>query len=156
MPASSIVLDANLLVLLIVGLASPSYIASHKRLRAFTVGDFLLLKDLLASAASIVVTANSVTETSNLARQIAEPARTSVSRILRELVIRAETQELYIPSSQAVEQAAFLRLGITDAATLDTLGPDNKLLTVDLDLYLEALRQGKAAENFTHYIEAAR
>jgi hypothetical protein len=93
-----------------------------------------------------------VTETSNLARQIAEPARTLVSRILRELVIRAETQELHIPSTQA----AFLRLGMTDAAILDTLGPDKKLLTVDLDLYLQALRQGKPAENFTHYIEAAR
>ena len=67
MPAKAVVLDANLLVLFVVGIASPSYIAKHKRLAAYTENDFALLTDLLSAAGSVIVTPNIVTETSNLA-----------------------------------------------------------------------------------------
>jgi hypothetical protein len=49
MPANAVVLDANLLVLLVVGIASPSYILKHKRTRADSAHDqnhTLLTSDL--------------------------------------------------------------------------------------------------------------
>jgi hypothetical protein len=152
MPANAIVLDANLLVLFAVGTASRSYIARHKRLRAYTERDFVLLCDMLATASRIIVTPNTVTETSNLVRQIQEPARSHISKVLGALLTVAD--EIYVESKQAAEHTAFPRLGVTDAVLLNILTENHVLLTSDLDLYLEAVRNGPAAMNFTHYIAA--
>ncbi len=154
MPANAVVIDTNLLVLLIVGIASPSYIARHKRLQAYTRQDFLLLTDFLSRARRVVVTPNTVTETSNLARQIAEPARSHIHRVLHAFLQTSE--EVYVASKTAANHASFVRLGVADAALLDMIGEDHMLLTADLDLYLEALGAGRETVNFNHYIEANR
>ena len=152
MPHNAVVLDANLLVLLVVGLASPTYIARHKRTRAYNVRDFELLRTVLSTASRVIVTPNTVTEASNLAGQISEPARTLVFTKLRALLTMAE--ERYVASRQAAESSTFLRLGITDVVVLDAMDVSSTLLTSDLDLYLEAARQGRTAVNFNHYIAA--
>lgn len=154
MPPNAVLLDANLLVLLIVGLTSPDYISRHKRLRAFTIEDFELLRELLNSAQRIIVTPNIVTETSNLASQISEPARGRVLTVLRALL--AGVIEVYVPSQSAAAGGAYLRLGISDAATLAVTMDDLTILTTDLDLYLESMRAGRAAINFVHHIAANR
>jgi hypothetical protein len=154
MPADAVILDANLLVLWVVGLASTSYISRHKRLQAYSVNDFSLLTNFLSRASRIVVTPNTITETSNLAAQIAEPARTYIFASLRALL--QNTVEIYVESQRAAEHAAFPRLGITDSALLSTMTENHTLLTADLDLYLHASRNGMNAVNFNHYIEANR
>jgi hypothetical protein len=150
------ILDANLMLLLVVGSASRSYIATHKRLKAYTERDFNLLLTILSTGSRLVVIPNTVTETSNLAGNIAEPARTHIYRFLREFLLASTTDEVYVESGVAAGHGAFLRLGITDAALLNTMPEDSILLTADLDLYLEAFRQGRTAVNFNHSIEANR
>jgi hypothetical protein len=55
MPPSGVLFhDANLLVLLVVGLASPEYIPRHKRLRAFAPENFELLRNILAAARQVI------------------------------------------------------------------------------------------------------
>jgi len=154
MPPSAILLDANLLVLLVVGLASPDYISRHKRLKAFTIEDFELLRGLLTSVQRIIVTPNIVTETSNLAGQISEPARGRIFTVLRALL--AGLVEVYEPSQSCAATEPFLRLGITDAASLAVRMDDLTILTTDLDLYLESARVGRGAINFNHHIAANR
>jgi hypothetical protein len=149
MPRNVVILDSNLLLLLIVGLASRSYISRHKRLQDYEELDFDLLKELLDSAANIIVTPNTLTETSNLVGQIAEPARTQIFQRFR-LILNA-FEERYVESSRAAEQNEFVRLGLADAAQLDLAGESHTLLTVDLDLYLAAIGRGFKAENFNHY-----
>lgn len=71
-----VVVDANLMVLLVVGAASKNYIARHKRLRNhYTVYDFELLGLLVAEFSDIVVLPHILAEVSNIARQIDGPAR---------------------------------------------------------------------------------
>jgi hypothetical protein len=152
MPINAVILDANLLVLLVVGMASPAYITSHKRLRAYGVKDFQLLRTVLSTASRVIVTPNIVTEASNLAGQISEPARARIFAKLRALLTIAD--ERYVASRQATENTAFLRLGITDAAVMDAMDIGATLLTSDLDLYREAARQGRTVVNFNHYIAA--
>jgi hypothetical protein len=152
MPHNAIVLDANLLVLLVVGMASPAYISRHKQLRAYNVRDFDRLRTVLSNASRIIVTPNTVTEASNLAGQISEPARTLVFTKLRALLGIAE--EKYVASRQAAENITFLRLGITDAVVLDAMDVGSTLLSSDLGLCLEAARQGRTVVNFNHYIAA--
>lgn len=144
----NIILDANLLLLLIVGLASQDYIATHRRLQSYTVEDFILLQRILA-AAKVVVTPNILTEASNLAGYVAEPARTRIYRVLKALV-EGGMEERHVESRQAVARDEFLRIGLTDAAILEMATASHTLLTVDLDLYLTALNRGLKAENFNH------
>ncbi len=154
MPAETVVVDANLLVLLIVGLASESYITRHKRLKAYSVADYRLLRRLISAYSQIIVTPNTVTETSNLVRNIAEPARTHILQVLGVLLEQAE--ERYVASRDAARHRDFLRLGITDATLLNDSLQSSVLLTSDLDLYLAADSAGHTVVNFIHHIEANR
>ena len=132
MPGETFLLDANILLLLVTGLASPSYIAIHKRLRAYSTKDHVLLQKLLSTASGIVVTPNIVTETSNLARYTGKPVRGDILRVLRALL--HETGEIYIESRVAAGHPAFPRLGLTDAALLQAEFAGHVLLAADLDL----------------------
>ena len=106
----TIIVDANLLLLWIVGLASPNYIHKHRRLQAYTVDDFELLWNILSRARKIILTPNTLTETSNLAGYIAEPARTEIFYILFALIKAAETEERFIESEAAAARPEFVRL----------------------------------------------
>ena len=100
----------------------------------------------------MVVTPNTLTETLNLAGQIPEPARSDIFRTFQ--VLLGMSSEIYVPSGQAAERPEFLRLGLTDAVVLTTATDQSTIITADLDLYLEAMRQGKNVSNFNHYREA--
>ena len=103
-------LDANLLVLLAVGIASQHHIATHKRLGGYSKADFDLLRSLLARASRIVVTPNTPTEAVNLSAHIAEPIRTSIKQAFRQLLTK--TEEIYVESARASRHVAFFRLDL--------------------------------------------
>lgn len=149
MPDNSIILDSNLLLLLVVGLTSPSYIAKHKRLREYNELDFDLLMRFIGSATKIVVTPHTLAETSNLIGYIGQPAREQIYLQLR--LRLGAFDERYVESRSAGQRAEFLRLGLTDAVQLDLLTDSHTLLTVDLELYLAACRCGLKAENFNYH-----
>lgn len=145
----SLLIDTNLLVLFVVGTAAKEYIAKHKKLTAFTVEDYDRLVKIIARASEVLVTPNTLTETSNLAAYINEPARSKVLDVLR-TVIASASQERYVPSSVAAERKEFVRLGLADAALLEIAAKDVTLLTTDFDLYNTALKKGAQALNFNH------
>jgi hypothetical protein len=151
MPA--IILDTNLLLLLVVGITSRELIDVHDRLAQYSDADFDLLGAYLGRASPIVVTPHTLTETSNLLRQIRNPHRDNISATLRALVNRVE--ERFVDGRTACEHADYLRLGLTDCALMAIGGEDEELLTVDLDLYLAALHRGQRAVNFNHQRVAA-
>jgi hypothetical protein len=146
-----VVLDSNLLLLLVVGLTDPAYISKHKRLSAYTAEDFELLQRMLSTTRSILVTPNILTETSNLAGQIADPARSQIYTAIRGFVGFPTTNECVVLSTIAVQDTCFLRLGLTDVAILEVLQNSHTLLTADLDLYLAAMARGMKATNFNHF-----
>lgn len=154
MQGKTILLDANLLILLAVGLASTTYIQSHKRLSRYTIRDYELLQQMLAAAKAVIVTTNAMTEADNLAVYINEPARTRVREVFRRII--ENVSEKHIPSRTAVLSPAYSRLGLADAGMLDQELSGCILLTDDFRLYDEASRRGMHAVNFNHYIEAAR
>ena len=75
MPPTGFFIDANLLLLLIVGSVGRDLIAKHRRLRRFTVEDFDRLINLLDRVEQVLVTPNTLTETSNLLAQHRDPER---------------------------------------------------------------------------------
>ena len=147
MNQARLLIDANSLVLLLVGWVSPSLISKHKRLQAFTAIDFDLLKQFCANYQTLVVTPNTLTEASNLALQITEPARNEIKLAIAKFVKTA--LEIYSPSLTASMRPEYNFLGIADCAQLGT-DIDLPLLTEDNGLYRAALGIQKPAFNFTH------
>jgi len=142
-------LDANLLVLLVVGTTDQALVHRHRHLQAFDADDYERLVDLLSNYQQVFVTPNTLTETSNLLGQHGEPQRSRFFDTFRSLI--EINKEIVVTSRQASANPSFNRLGLTDAALLEVVTPATPLLTVDLDLYVAALAKApNAAVNFTH------
>ena len=145
-------IDTNLLILLVVGSVGRDLIAKHRRLEGYTGEDYDALMDLLGQTNRTFVTPNTLTEASNLLGQHGEPERSLFFQTLQSLI--HQSQEIVVASVEASRNHSFTRLGLTDAALLEAITSERPLLTVDLDLYLEAIRiSHDAAVNFTHFRE---
>ena len=149
MPPAGFFIDANLLVLLVVGRVGEEFITKHSRLQQFVVEDYRILRNLLDRVEQAFVTPNTLTETSNLLAQHGEPER---SRFFDQLRFTIEdSREIQDISEVASQNREFRRLGLTDAALLEVATVETPLLTVDLDLYLAALAKDQdTAVNFRH------
>lgn len=144
----AIILDANLAILLTVGLTGRHHILRHKRLRQYDETDFRILEEIIASSAGIILCPNVATETSNLIRYIEEPLRGEIAAVFAEVLKRCD--ERTVPSLRAAQHAAYPRRGLTDAVLMCLLHHEATLVTADLELYLAALTAGFNAINFTH------
>ena len=150
MPIAGYFIDSNLLLLFVVGRTSRGIIAKHKRLRKeYSTEDCDILLGLLDQVDQVYVTPHTLTETSNLLGQHGEPERSRLFDKLRRLI--HESKEVAVAGTDASNNRAFQHLGITDAAVLEVVTEEIPLLTVDLDLYMEAARKAPhAAINFNY------
>lgn len=143
-----VLIDTNLLVLLIVGSACEDYIAVHRRTRAYTADDFVLLQLLAESATVFVTTPHVLAETSNLIRHFDEARLAGILDAFRDFVGTAA--EIFIPSAAALASEHAPRLGLNDVTVLNAQDVDVTLITDDLDLYLTSAMAGRKVINFTH------
>lgn len=152
--SKTLVLDANLIILLVVGLADEDLVCRHKRTRAYSVQDFKLLVSIVASYPEIVTLPNVLSEVSNL---LSFEADSNSRRILATFIKFIEiAQERYIASGVGATRSEFSRLGLSDSVILEAAKDDVQILTADLALHLAALKAGYRSQNFTHLIDAAR
>ena len=150
MPPSGYFIDANLLMLLVVGSVGRDLIEKHRRLSGYTAEDYDILIGLINRVERVYVTPNTLTETSNLLAQHRDPERSRFFERLRFII--QESKEVFVASKLASSNSAFNRLGLTDAALLEAVTPDTPLVTVDFKLYLAANARGQeVALNFTHF-----
>jgi len=153
--AKTLALDANVLVLLTVGLADVRYIARHKNLYiarhknlhpTYRVEHFDLLLDEVKRAPGLATTTHVLTETSNLLRQCKEPMRSEIMAALADFI--GEGEELTPEATRASAAPEFLRLGLTDAA-FTLLDPARYcVLSADLDLIVALQTRGFEVVNF--------
>lgn len=149
MALKGIFIDANLLVLLVVGATDQALIAKHRRLRRFTVEDYGRLTGLIGRAGQVFLTPNTLTEASNLLAQHPNPERSRFFEVLRRIINKSE--EIVVASKTASRNNAFTRLGLTDAALLEVVSEETPLVTVDFNLFVAAFAKGQvSALNFTH------
>ena len=155
MPATGFLVDTNLLVLLVVGNVNPDLIAKHRRLDGYLVSDYDALLSLVNLVDRVILTPNTLSETSNLLGQHGEPERTMLMEGLRGLIEGGD--EVVIASEQASANPSFPLLGLTDAVLLEAVTEAMPLLTVDERLYSLATAKGRyAAWNFLNEREADR
>lgn len=92
---STLLIDTNLLLVLLVGAQDREQIARFKRTSAYSREDYDLLARFVADFRQIAGMPNVLTEVSNLAGQLAEPLRT---RVLEGLAAFAsQAVERYVP-----------------------------------------------------------
>jgi hypothetical protein len=154
MKGQTLVLDANLIVLLVVGLADEKAVPVHKRTRAYSVNDFRLLLNLISEYQELAALPNALSEASNLLEFRGDGLPAKVFSRFAQFISTAK--EIYVPSIDASRRPEFRRLGLTDAATLESARASVHILSADVGLYLAAIKAGYSAANFTHAIEAAR
>lgn len=143
------IIDANLLVLLVVGKTGRQLISKHRRLRKFETQDYDRLVRVVTAADRVIVTPNTLTEASNLLGQHGEPERSRILYTFRNII--EHSQENVVTSKAAARGSEFIRLGLTDAVLLEIVSKSNPLITVDFDLYLTATkREEGSAFNFWH------
>jgi hypothetical protein len=143
----AIALDANLLLLLVIGTATGKVVG--KRLKSFTEDDLGLLLDCIAPCDKLVTTPNVWTEVSNLWDFGIEGEWLRSIPQTMALMIKMYT-EVSIPSAQVADDPDFVGLGLADCAWLKILDQETTLLTVDVPLFEIALSRGLKAVNFTH------
>lgn len=146
-PALEAFIDANLLVLLVVGSVDRQLVGKHRRVRAFTQEDYGRLLQMTGALNRLFVTPNILTEASNLLESKKD------CRFLDRLrIFIDESEETILASSKAARHSRFPELGLTDAVLLEIVSEQRPLITVDFDLFLAAVsaKGAKAALNFTH------
>lgn len=138
-------IDANLLVLLVVGSVGREQIGKHRRTRIFAPKDYDRLLSLVESLDRVYVTPNTLTEVSNLLEDRRDTRFLEKFRILVD-----SSKEIVVASAIAAANSAFTRFGLTDTVLLEVVSAKRPLITVDLDLFNAAFAKGEqAAFNFT-------
>lgn len=142
-------MDANLLVLLVVGSTDVRLIAKHRRLQEFGPDDYERVAAIVSRAPGVLVMPNTLTEASNLLAQHGEPERSRFFDTLKSLI--ELSREVVVTSIDASHNSHFRRLGLTDAALLEVVSRETPLVTVDLNLYLAAAsKDPSSAVNYWH------
>lgn len=134
-----LLLDTNLLVLWIVGLARPDSVGTHRRLRSFDIDDFVIVDKLARETKSHVSTPHVLAETSNLLgsghQQIVSGCAGALNRYIGQL------DEVFTPAKTLAEIPEMLELGLTDTAIYH-LGQDD-VLVASADFHLCSRLSGK-------------
>lgn len=144
-----VIVDANLLLLLIIGSSNIDDVARHRRLHpTYNAKDFQILIAFLSSFETVLVTPSTLAELSNLISYSNDDIAIRARFVMRNFV--HEFLERYDPSEQVVEDADFPRLGLADAAQLIAAKTGFLLITTDAHLYVAALQRGYEAVNFDY------
>jgi hypothetical protein len=140
-------IDANLLVLYLVGKTNNRRIRDFKPCDVFEVEDFDLLERLVGYLGKTITTPHILTEVSNLAKLHGKELA-SFRQGYRVLV--EQMDEFHDESRAVVAEPAFMRLGLTDAAIAMLSRRNLLVLTGDLYLWDLLQRRGVDAVNFNH------
>ena len=147
MAHSGFFIDANLLVLLVVGRTRPSLINRHRRLKEYSESDYETLVGLLDHGSKIFVTPNTLTETSNLLAYGPADINSQLFALLKSMI--EDSKEFVVLSKVASNVPEFGWLGLTDAVLVEVASRDTPLITADLRLWnVVASRDLYAAVNF--------
>ena len=145
--AKGVLVDANLLVLLLVGAVNKRRILEFKRTQDFTIEDFDLLVHLVNWFGKLFTTPHVLSQVSDLTdlpgRELGE-----IRQLFKSVAEKIE--EYYDPSGVLVADPIFGSHGLTDAAIATVCSRGILVLTADVELQLALQGRGADALNFNH------
>jgi rRNA-processing protein FCF1 len=143
-----ILVDTNILLLYLVGSVSIDLIGRHKRTEKYAPEDYKRLDALLAQFDRVVTTPQVLTEASNLAAQVAEPARDDIVAAMSRAV--DAMKERHVAAIRLVREDCFIDFGLTDAGIVVAAVKGYLILTDDFPLSNYLATAGLDVINFNH------
>lgn len=140
-------IDANLLILFIIGRTNPSLINKFKPTASYTSDDFTLLCRIIPHF-TFYSTPHILTETSNLLEKIGSNIVQQIFFTFQNAV--TELEEINISATEVVVTPAFKKLGLSDAVIINLAQKGLLVLTEDSQLYSYINNLGATAININH------
>ncbi len=111
----AVLLDANLLLLLVIGTMDRDTVATLKRTQSFTLSDLDALLEMLANIGTTITTPHILTEVSNLANALREDQKRDFASAFRGVIQRLD--ERWTPAVTLAADSLF-HFGIADIAAM--------------------------------------
>jgi predicted nucleic acid-binding protein len=145
-----VVIDANLLLLLVVGKADVGLIKKHSRLAKYKKTHFDFLINFLIQFEKYIVTPHSLTEMWNLIGERQRGRDDDFDRVFRAAKhVVANILEVYEPSIKLIDNPKVAWLGLSDVAQIEAAVANGAtLVSSDGPLCHEARLQNVSAINF--------
>lgn len=135
-----ILIDANALLVLIVGLIDPKLIGHHKRTSIYDEEDFINLVAVIQDLENLIVLPNVWTEVDNLLNDFRGGLKeTYISTIISTI---KKATEKFLKSVTVVDMYEFYDLGLTDTLLLEYAKKCDFLITSDSSLSDYAVANG--------------
>lgn len=144
-----VLLDTNVLLLLLIGSVNEDLIERCSRLRAYSAGDFRLLRLLLKDAHGFVVTPHVATETWNLAENSLTGEYEKQFKDIFASFLKS-ARETWVRVSLLAAEDYFKWLGVADAGIARIRRRRPIVVTDDSRLTRQLERQRALVVNFTH------
>ncbi len=145
--ANGLLLDANLLILLLVGRTNKRRVPECNRTRAYSIKEYELLEGIVGRFSVVVTTPHVLTEVDDLL-PFHGKEKQRFQALFKEWAERGA--ESYDESRQLVADVNFGRLGLADAAIGVVSRRGMLVLTDDFPLYGTLSKQGIDVINFNH------
>jgi hypothetical protein len=147
---SGILVDANLLIVFLLGVWDRNYVPEFKRTRGYTADDVDVLKAMLFKFDRLVTTPSVLAEASNLLNHLPPNRRDRFFAHLAQVLPTAPFEERLVELPRVAGSTCFIRLGFTDA-TIDELGAAGcPVLTDDFLLYRHLASRDIEVVNFNN------
>jgi hypothetical protein len=146
---AGVLVDANLLLLYVVGVYDPSRIEQFNRNSTRTVEDFELLNRFLGHFQTVATTPPVLTEVSNFLGHLPEGTRRGYTELFCRLI--PEFDVTHHPSEELCEHPYFRQFRLTDTGIAEVSEDTYLVVTDDLPLYHRlASDEQQDAINFNH------
>jgi hypothetical protein len=146
--ATGVLVDANMLLVYLVGLFNESYVELVKPNRGYTANDFRLVNLILSRFKTIIVTPSVLAEVSNLSSKLPEDTREDFRRLLAKILPTAAFTERLVELAVVPQAVAFIPFGFTDATIEQISAEGVPIFTDDWNLY--QLLASKKADVFNY------
>lgn len=144
--AKLLVVDANLLVLLVVGSHDRDRISRFKRTKVFTADDFDCVQEVyeyFACRSGVLTTPHILTEVSNLLGR--NPDFHEVFEVLV-----SQVEEVWSRARDLATRPEFVSMGLADVGILDLVSSRHLFFTTDWDLSGRLDGSGASVINYNH------
>jgi len=150
----SVLVDANLMLVFVVGSYEPLYVSKHKNTRGYSSEDFYLLRELLAQIHARITTPHILTEVSNLLAQSEGPVKRSYFRAFAEVI--GVFDEVHVAARQIALRDHFADFGLTDLGILDAADSTCLVITADSRLASYLGRENIHVVDFKQLVDRDR
>jgi len=146
--ATGVLVDANMLLVYLVGQLDENLVKYVTPNRAYTADDFQLVAMMLSQFKTLIVTPSVLAEVSNLSSKLPEGYRDEFRRLLARLLPTAAFTERLVELANVPNGQAFVPFGFTDATIEQISAQGVPVFTDDFNLY--QLLAGKNADVFNY------